>query len=147
MEEWCADSGWESDITRKTVNGIEILLLELGDTEDCSKWIDVFFNADGVTYRVGAYNVNAAQATLFRAAINTMMSKSAATPAPARLPGDANDDGDVDVNDALRILQYGAGEKVEINLDNTDVDANDTADIQDALCILQYLAGWNVALR
>lgn len=65
----------------------------------------------------------------------------------SRLPGDANDDGVVDLYDVLRILQYGMDNGTAINLSNADVNADSQADIYDALLIMQYAAGWSVTLR
>ena len=64
-----------------------------------------------------------------------------------RLPGDATADGNVDLDDAVCILQYASGENVTINLVNANVNVDDMVDIYDALLIMQYEAGWNVALR
>lgn len=63
-----------------------------------------------------------------------------------RLPGDANDDGSVNIYDALRVLQYGVDSSVAINLSNADVNADGQVDIHDALLLLQYDAGWRVTL-
>ena len=64
-----------------------------------------------------------------------------------RIPGDVNDDGTVDINDALLVLQYEAGWNVSLNTHNADVNADGVVDIADALLILQYCAGENVTLR
>jgi len=64
-----------------------------------------------------------------------------------RIPGDANVDGEVDMHDALLILQYDAEGNVNINTSNADVNADGAADIYDVLLILQYDAGWNVTLQ
>ena len=61
-------------------------------------------------------------------------------------PGDANDDGEVDVQDVLLIQQYIAGWKVKINLKNANVNGDTEADIQDCLLIQQHIAGWSVTL-
>ena len=65
----------------------------------------------------------------------------------ARLPGDANNDGTVDIRDALHILQYCTGHDVTINTSNSNVNADGSVDAYDALLILQYEAGWNVSLQ
>ena len=64
-----------------------------------------------------------------------------------RLPGDANEDGHVNIFDALAILQYDVGWDVTINLYNANVNADDAVDIFDALLILQYDVGWDVILK
>ena len=65
----------------------------------------------------------------------------------ARIPGDANDDGVVNIYDALLVLQYDAGWNVSLNTRNADVNASDGVDIYDALLILQYGAGEDVTLK
>lgn len=64
-----------------------------------------------------------------------------------RVPGDANENGTVDIRDAVIVLQYAAGENVSINTRNADVNADGNVDIYDALRILQYGAGWDVELE
>ena len=66
---------------------------------------------------------------------------------PVRFPGDADEDENVDVNDALCIFQYLIDSKTAINLNNADVNADKKVDAMDALLILQYSAGWNVRLQ
>ena len=64
-----------------------------------------------------------------------------------RLAGDADADGDVDIFDALLILQYDVGWEVDyINLENANVNGDEMVDIFDALLILQYDVGWDVEL-
>lgn len=63
-----------------------------------------------------------------------------------RLPGDANDDGSVDIFDALTVLQYSTGWSIEVNRSNSDVNQDGECDIFDALLILQYNVGWQVNL-
>lgn len=67
--------------------------------------------------------------------------------AAVRLAGDADDSGSVDIQDAMLVLQYGAGEGVAINTLNADVNGDGKADIQDALILMQREAGWNVQLQ
>lgn len=54
-----------------------------------------------------------------------------------RMPGDANENGVVDIFDALAVLQHDVGWNVEINVSNADVNTSGTVDIFDALLILQ----------
>ncbi len=65
----------------------------------------------------------------------------------ARIPGDANEDGMVDIMDALLTLQYAVGWDVQINADNADVNGDGTVDIMDALLVLQHSVGWDVELQ
>lgn len=67
--------------------------------------------------------------------------------APPRVPGDADDSGNVDVFDALLILQHAVGWDVTINLANADVDESGADDVFDALLVLQYTVGWDVILK
>lgn len=65
----------------------------------------------------------------------------------ARLPGDVNEDGLVDVYDALRIMQYSAGWNVALNGWQGDVNADGKTNLQDAIRLLQYGAGLDVELK
>lgn len=64
-----------------------------------------------------------------------------------KLAGDANNDGTVDLYDALRIMQYDAGWSVTINKTNADVNASGGVDLNDAILILRYGAGEDVVLQ
>ena len=64
-----------------------------------------------------------------------------------RLPGDTDGDKDVDLNDAVLVFEYVAGEEVTIYLFNADVNDDDKVDANDALLIMQYDAGWDVKLK
>ncbi|MBE5809304.1 MAG: hypothetical protein E7318_00035 [Clostridiales bacterium] len=64
-----------------------------------------------------------------------------------RIPGDADNNGLVELADALAVLQYASGEAVTINSANANVNGDDKVDIHDALLIMQYVAGWNVTLK
>lgn len=54
-----------------------------------------------------------------------------------RLPGDSNNDGDVNALDALRIFQYVAGWDISIGLEHSDVNGDGTVNHLDGLYILQ----------
>ena len=60
-----------------------------------------------------------------------------------RLPGDANDDGTVNLSDAVHILRKAS----PINESNADVNSDGMVDMHDALLLMQYLAGWKVTLQ
>ena len=77
----------------------------------------------------------------------TSYAASAEPPASDRLSGDANDNGVVDIYDALLVMQYSAGWNVSLNVENGDVNASSSVDIDDALLILQYGAGLDVTLQ
>jgi len=67
--------------------------------------------------------------------------------APPVLPGDSTGDGNVDIFDALAILQFAVGWDVELNEEAGDVDDDGKCDVFDALLILQYSVGWDVELK
>ena len=60
--------------------------------------------------------------------------------------GDANGDGEVNTQDASRILQYCAGWDVAIDAAAADANGDGDVNTQDASRILQYCAGWDVTL-
>ena len=66
-----------------------------------------------------------------------------------RIPGDANDDGEVDLVDVILIRRYLAGGwNISINLSNADVDGDGEVTQTDVVLIRRYLAGgWNVQLQ
>lgn len=66
---------------------------------------------------------------------------------PAYTPGDANNDGETNMRDALALLKKLAGWDVVIYDEATDVNADGTVNMRDALLLLKYLAGWDVTLQ
>lgn len=68
-------------------------------------------------------------------------------PAAARIPGDADDNGQVNAHDALLIMQYDAGWDVSVEKTNADVNASGSVDLDDAVLIFRYGAGENVTLK
>ena len=65
----------------------------------------------------------------------------------ARIAGDANDDGKVNIADVIRIQQSLAGWKVTVNTTNADVTGDGNVNIADVIRIQQFLAGWKVVLK
>ena len=63
-----------------------------------------------------------------------------------RIPGDINDDGKVDIRDAIRLAKYLAKENVEINLSNANVNGDDKVDVRDLIRLKKYLAKMPVEL-
>lgn len=65
------------------------------------------------------------------------------TPDPGQKSGDVNNDGNVDLVDALCILQYYNSVKVLTDNEKTaaDVDRNGTVDLVDALRIMKFYNG------
>ncbi len=71
-----------------------------------------------------------------------------------RLPGDVNEDGEVDGRDVLRLMKYlskemneETGEAVEISESNADVNQDGMVDELDLLRLMQYFAGQPVILE
>ena len=60
--------------------------------------------------------------------------------------GDANGDGQLDLQDAALLSQYLAGWNVEIRQETTDVNGDGSITIGDVAQIRRYLAGWDVSL-
>ncbi len=65
----------------------------------------------------------------------------------SRIPGDVNDDGEVDIFDCVRLKKYIAGFDVTISEANADVNGDGEIDIFDCVRLKKYLAGFNVELK
>ncbi len=80
--------------------------------------------------------------------LDTLTSYEAAEQPPVltRIPGDADENGFVDIMDALLTLQYSVGHQVDINVENANCNGDAQADIMDALLILQFSVGHQVEL-
>ena len=63
------------------------------------------------------------------------------------IPGDANSDGLVTVDDVLMIQQHIAGWSVAIDKTAANVNGDSDITIEDALLIQQHIAGWDVTLK
>lgn len=63
-----------------------------------------------------------------------------------RVPGDVNEDGEVDSMDSLLLDRYLADWGNSINMSNADVNADGEVDSMDALLLDRYLADWDVEL-
>ncbi len=66
--------------------------------------------------------------------------------ASGRIPGDANDDGEVTTRDALLIMQWISGFDVTINEANANCNGDDEVTTRDALVIMQWISGFDVEL-
>ena len=65
----------------------------------------------------------------------------------AYTPGDINGDGEVDITDAVCLLQYVAGWKLNnVVKEALDVNGDGRINTKDAIQILRYIAGWTVTL-
>lgn len=62
---------------------------------------------------------------------------------PPKAPGDADNDGATNINDAIAILQYLANGSANVNLRNADFNGDGEVNNYDVLLILQRVAGWN----
>ena len=65
----------------------------------------------------------------------------------ARLPGDANESGTVDIRDVMLIQQSIAGWNVTVKKENCDVNGDGLINIKDVMLIQQSIAGWKVTLK
>lgn len=77
----------------------------------------------------------------------TSYTADAEPPAGARIPGDADDNGQVNAHDALLVMQYDAGWDVSVEKTNADVNGSGSVDLDDAVLIFRYGAGENVTLK
>lgn len=64
----------------------------------------------------------------------------------ARLPGDVNDDGDINMKDLTRLQQYLAQWEVKINKENANVNGDSDINMKDLTRLQQKLADWDVEL-
>ena len=69
------------------------------------------------------------------------------SPVLQKIPGDANEDGKVNLGDATVMLQFTAQWIVGLNLDNADVTGDGNVNLSDVTLILKYIAKWNVELK
>lgn len=65
----------------------------------------------------------------------------------SRLPGDANEDGIVDIRDIVRLAKYLGGYNVTINEANSNVNGDTVIDIRDIVRFAKYLGGYDVQLQ
>ncbi len=63
-----------------------------------------------------------------------------------RLPGDVNDDGEVNGKDLTRLCRYYAGYDVTINESNADVNGDGVVNGKDLTRLCRYYAGYGVLL-
>ncbi len=133
--------------------------LTLTTEDDCGGWGVVLWAADvdGVVnvpeYTDGKSNTIKAVAP-GTAIVAAMLENGAVTgcivnvyDTNQRLPGDVNEDGAVNAEDALIIMQYDAGWPVLINGWQGDVNADGKTNLSDAVMIFQHAAGLEVELR
>ena len=85
-------------------------------------------------------------AALDESAVNANIVAGSVT-VTSRIPGDVNDDGEVDIFDCVRLKKYLAGFNVTINASNADVNGDGEVDIFDCVRLKKYLAGMSVELK
>ncbi|MBR1662725.1 MAG: cellulase family glycosylhydrolase [Ruminococcus sp.] len=85
-----------------------------------------------------------ADPTFIKAIMDTVVQDT--EPDKEGLPGDADENGDVNINDVLIIQQFIAEWKVTVNEENCDVNNDGKININDVLLIQQYIAEWDVEL-
>ncbi len=64
-----------------------------------------------------------------------------------RVPGNADGDENVDIQDALLVLQFVSGLEPDLRASAADVNGDGEADLSDAMLILQADCGWDVTLQ
>ena len=84
--------------------------------------------------------------TLDETAVNATVTAGGVT-VTSWIPGDVNDDGEVDIFDCVRLKKYIAGFDVTISEANADVNGDGEIDIFDCVRLKKYLAGFNVELE
>ena len=110
------------------------------------QFVRLTFNANGQEEVTIRFNVDLASRTDGSIVTISGTSVSAQRARNNRKPGDANEDGVVDIVDAMMILRYDCGWNVTVNMSNSDVNGDNAVDIVDAMMILRYDCGWNVNL-
>ena len=98
-------------------------------------------DAEDGTYTVEAYKKSGS------CTVTGSVTFEVKAPASDRIPGDVNDDGEVDPMDGLLIARYLADWDITINLANADVNADGEVDPMDGLLLSRYLADWDVELK
>lgn len=155
-------------------NGTAVVMGECGATfknnqSDCDAWASYYFgvaeeydipavlwdnnvrvNPDNPAechQHLDRSNCTFVDPTFIEAIMDTIEQDVEPDPDPSeRVPGDVDDDNDVDIDDVLLIQQHIAKWGVDINLENADVNGDGDVNIDDVLLIQQYIAGWGVKL-
>ena len=66
--------------------------------------------------------------------------------AKPKMPGDINNDGEVDNKDLTRLFQYLSNWDVTVNKEALDVNGDDSVDNKDLTRLFQYLSNWDVEI-
>ena len=102
--------------------------------------------ADG-TYQIKgtvseAYDINGNAVTFTVAPFEVVIGGAA-----GRIPGDVNDDGEVNGKDVMVMLRFKAGWSVTINKSNADVNQDNEVNGKDVMLMLRFKAGWPIELK
>lgn len=138
MKDWSVSVGkgekavW-LDETAGVING-NILTLKFQILDDAP---DGLASVTLTGFKASTLDETAVDATVFAGGITVT----------SRIPGDVNDDGEVDIFDCVRLKKYIAGFDVTINEANADVNGDGEIDIFDCVRLKKYLAGFDVELK
>lgn len=101
--------------------------------DNCSSLTDVYYYGTEEQWNaisIGIFNDPLLNATIHFIAIG----------------GDSNNDGKIDIKDAVLLAQYLAEWTVTINKTAADCNGDGKVDIKDAVLLAQYIAEWDVEL-
>lgn len=123
---------WGTNITEVIIKGD---VTSIGDY--------AFYNCDKLTTAMISNKVTIIGVAAFKGCTSLSTLEPLDAAADQRL-GDANNDGVIDLQDALLLLNYCAGEDVLIADYNCDINGDGKFDVHDVLLIMQYCSGWDV---
>lgn len=98
-------------------------------------------NAAAGTYTVEAYKKSGSVTV-----VGSVTFTIEETVVDERVPGDVNNDGEVDMMDTVLLDRYLADWDVTINMSNADVNGDGEVDMMDSVLLDRYLADWDVEL-
>lgn len=130
-----------------TVNPYTMVWASDGNTTENGGLVELVFRVSE-TAEVGTKRIALTAEQVFNQAeeVVAVAAKDISVNVRRLAPGDANGDGEIDLRDATRLLQYFADWDVTVEKDAADVNGDGEIDLRDATRLLQYLAGWDVSL-
>lgn len=130
-----------------TVNPYTMVWASDGNTMENGDLVELVFRVSE-TAEVGTKRIALTAEQVFNQAeeVVAVAAKDISVNVRKFAPGDANGDGEIDLRDATRLLQYFADWDVTVEKDAADVNGDGEIDLRDATRLLQYLAGWDVSL-
>ena len=130
-----------------TVNPYTMVWASDGNTTENGGLVELVFRVSE-TAEVGTKRISLTAEQVFNQAeeVVAVAAKDISVNVRKFAPGDANGDGEIDLRDATRLLQYFADWDVTVEKDAADVNGDGEIDLRDATRLLQYLAGWDVSL-